>query len=251
MRSFVPVLSAIALSIPASRAFQAPGSTRVVTASRLDSRRAGATAGILSLSKVDDDDDDDADADTSGPTSTSASAVRRRLSPLERSVAASLAAAAAAVVVVVSGTAMPAGAVSGGGLDYAGLDLSGQDFSNSDSYKGKDFTQTIAKAANFANSNLQGCRFYKAYLVNTNFEGADVRGVSFEGTSMDGANLRNMNAAGAYFGQSLLDVESLEGGDFTDAQIPDKTLLQVCEREDVKGKNPTTGADTRDSLMCL
>jgi uncharacterized protein YjbI with pentapeptide repeats len=68
---------------------------------------------------------------------------------------------------------------------------------------------------------------------------------------MEGANLRNTNVAGAYFGQSLLDVETMEGADFTDAQIPDKTLLSICEREDVKGTNPTTGVDTRDSLMCL
>lgn len=57
-----------------------------------------------------------------------------------------------------------ASAVSGGGLDYAGLDLTGQNFSNGN-YKGKDFTQVIAKGTNFAKSNLQGCRFYKAYLV--------------------------------------------------------------------------------------
>ena len=122
---------------------------------------------------------------------------------------------------------------------------------------------------------MQGCRFYKAFLVsemhytsappllrfftvgvsnsqvNTNFEGADVRGVSFELTSMDNANLKNINAAGAYFGQSLVDVNSMEGADFTDAQIPDKTLKLVCDREDVKGTNPVTGIDTRDSLMCL
>ena len=87
--------------------------------------------------------------------------------------------------------------------------------------------------------------------MNSNFEGADVRGASFEYTSMDNANLRNINAAGSYFGQSLLDVQTMEGGDFTDAQIPVKTLKLVCERDDVKGTNPTTGADTRDSLMCL
>jgi hypothetical protein len=68
---------------------------------------------------------------------------------------------------------------------------------------------------------------------------------------MDNANLKNIVAAGAYFGQSLLDVGSLENGDFTDAQIPEKTLVQVCEREDAKGTNPVTGVDTRESLMCL
>jgi uncharacterized protein YjbI with pentapeptide repeats len=57
-------------------------------------------------------------------------------------------------------------AVSGGGLDYANMDITGQDFSNnSNAYKGKDFTQVIAKGTNFAKSNLQGCRFYKAFLV--------------------------------------------------------------------------------------
>ena len=58
-------------------------------------------------------------------------------------------------------------AVSGGGLDFAGTDISGQDFSNSAAYKGKDFTQVIAKGTKFSKSNLQGCRFYKAYLVRT------------------------------------------------------------------------------------
>jgi uncharacterized protein YjbI with pentapeptide repeats len=145
----------------------------------------------------------------------------------------------------------PAAAVSGGGLDYAGIDISGQDFSNSKAYKGKDFTQTLAKATNFSNSNLQGCRFYKAFLVNTNFEGADIRGAALEDTSMDGANLKNTIASGTYFGASLLDVATAEGADFTDASIPPKTLTSFCNREDVKGTNPVTGNDTRDTLMCL
>lgn len=145
----------------------------------------------------------------------------------------------------------PSLAVSGGGLDYAGLDISGQNFSNSKDYKGKDFTQTIAKGANFANSNLQGCRFYKAFLVNVNFENSDLRGAALEDTSMDGANLKGTIASGAYFSASLLDVASAENADFTDAQIPEKTLIQFCEREDVKGTNPVTGNDTRETLMCL
>eukprot|EP00804_Cyclotella_cryptica_P011671 CCRYP_019687-RC/>CCRYP_019687-RC protein AED:0.41 eAED:0.41 QI:0/-1/0/1/-1/0/1/0/68 len=68
---------------------------------------------------------------------------------------------------------------------------------------------------------------------------------------MDNANLRNVNAAGSYFGQSLLDVQSMEGGDFTDAQIPVKTLELICQRDDVKGTNTVTGVDTRESLMCF
>lgn len=140
--------------------------------------------------------------------------------------------------------------VSGGGLDYAGTDVSGKSFANAN-YKGKDFTQVIAKGTTFANSNLQGCRFYKAYLVNTDFSGADIRGASLEDTSMDGATLDNALAAGAYFSKSLLDVKSMKGADFTDAQLPPKLLPRICEREGfATGTNPKTGADTRDSLMC-
>ena len=67
---------------------------------------------------------------------------------------------------------------------------------------------------------------------------------------MSGASLKGTIAAGAYFGDSILEVETLENGDFTDAQIQPKLLSRLCEREDLKGTNPTTGVDTRDSLMC-
>ena len=90
---------------------------------------------------------------------------------------------------------------------------------------------------------MQGCRFYKAYLVNTNFDDADLRGASLEDTSMDGASLRNTMASGAYFSASILDAKDLTNADFTDAQFPLKALPQLCMRDDV------TGA-TAESLMC-
>ena len=152
--------------------------------------------------------------------------------------------------VCVVGPTAGAHAVSGGGLDFAGLDLSGQDFA-SKNYKGKDFTQVIAKGTNFAKSNLQGCRFYKSYLVNADFTGADISGASLEDTSMDGASLKDTIAKGSYFSKSILDAATIENADFTDAQFPPKVAPILCEREDMKGTNPTTGADTRESAMCL
>lgn len=157
--------------------------------------------------------------------------------------------AAAALTLGFFAVVSPASAVSGGGSDYASLDISGQNFSNSN-YKGKDFTQVVAKGTSFVKSNLQGCRFYNSFLVNADFEGADARGASFERNNMDGVNLKDANVSGAYFGESLLGVTSLENADFTDASIPSKTLIVLCDREDAKGTNPTTGQATRDTLMC-
>lgn len=67
---------------------------------------------------------------------------------------------------------------------------------------------------------------------------------------MDEALFKNTVAQGAYFSASIIDAKDLENADFTDAQFPSKTLSLLCERADVKGTNPTTGADTRESLMC-
>jgi len=156
----------------------------------------------------------------------------------------------AAALLIASCALVPASqAVSGGGLDFAGLDISGKDFSKGD-YKNKDFTQVLARNTNFAGSNLSGCRFPKAYLIDANYEGSDIRGVSFEGTNMEGTNLKDAIASGAYFGATIIDAGNIENADFTDAQFPPKTLAQMCDRPDMKGKNPTTGVDTRDSAMC-
>jgi uncharacterized protein YjbI with pentapeptide repeats len=87
-------------------------------------------------------------------------------------------------------------------------------------------------------------------LVRSDFSRADLRGASLEDTSMDDALFKDTVAVGAYFSNSIVDTKDLENADFTDAQFPKKTLELLCEREDVKGTNPITGADTRESLMC-
>jgi len=67
---------------------------------------------------------------------------------------------------------------------------------------------------------------------------------------MDESSLKNAIAAGAYFSASIADAQNLENVDFTDASFPSKTLARLCERDDLKGVNPSTGVDTRESLMC-
>ena len=61
---------------------------------------------------------------------------------------------------------------------------------------------------------------------------------------------QNAVAIGSYFGATIIDTGNIENADFTDAQFPPKTLALMCDRPDMKGTNPTTGADTRESAMC-
>ena len=141
-------------------------------------------------------DENDVASSTSTSTSTAARKRERTVSLVSDASCANANfgfgfwATATAAALLVAFAAVPSSfAVAGGGLDYAGIDISNQDFSKGN-YKGKDFTQVLARNTNFAGSNLAGCRFPKAYLINANYEGADIRGVSFEGTNLENANLK-------------------------------------------------------------
>jgi uncharacterized protein YjbI with pentapeptide repeats len=133
--------------------------------------------------------------------------------------------------------------------DYANMDISGKDFSDGN-YANQDFTQVIAKGTNFHNSNLQGSLFSKANLVNADFSGADLRGASLEETILDGVLLKNANAQGARFSASILDVDSFENVDLTDSNWPSVIHIMLCDRTDLKGTNPATGVDARESIFC-
>mmetsp|Transcript_35758 Transcript_35758/g.89011 ORF Transcript_35758/g.89011 Transcript_35758/m.89011 type:complete len:237 (-) Transcript_35758:2953-3663(-) len=141
-------------------------------------------------------------------------------------------------------------AVSGGGKDYSGLNLSNQDLSGQ-SFIGKDFSQAIAEGTNFKGSDLSGTRFYKANLKGADLSGAKMRAASFEAAQLDGVSLKNADASSAYFSGSSLDkVESIENSDFSEALMRQGVNRMLCEREDAKGVNPSTGVDTRESLNC-
>lgn len=129
------------------------------------------------------------------------------------------------------------------------LDISGQDFSGQDLSK-RDFTAAIAKGANFHNCNLQGSVFSKANLVNADFSGADLRGASFSDATLDGAIMKNAQAQEAIFTASILDVGDMENIDLTKSLWPSKLRIMICDMDELKGKNPVTEVDSKDSIQC-
>lgn len=140
-------------------------------------------------------------------------------------------------------------AVSGGGKDFSGQSISGEDFSGK-KLAGKEFRQVEAIGTNFKGADLRGCSFFKADLQKADFTGANMSGVSLEGAKLEGVILKDARLDGAFFTETVSEVEDLKNADLSDALLPPRSAKLLCERPDVSGKNPATGVDTRESLMC-
>lgn len=78
-----------------------------------------------------------------------------------------------------------------------------------------DFTNAIVDRANFKGSSLKGAIFKNTVLSGTSFAGADV-----------------------------------EGADFTEAAFGSFDIKSLCKNPTLKGENPITGADTRETVGC-
>ena len=143
----------------------------------------------------------------------------------------------------------PADAVSGGGKDFSGMGLEGEDFSNKD-YTGKEFRGIRGEGIILKGSKLASTSFYKADLSKADLSGADMKGASLEEAGLDGADLTGTVLESAYLTRTIEDALSIKGADFSEAIMPSYTQKALCKRSDAAGTNPTTGVDTRDSLMC-
>lgn len=160
-----------------------------------------------------------------------------------------LAAAAVSTSLALGTQLAPADAVSGGGMDFASSDISGKDFSRQ-SLVQKDFSGALALNTNFRDAKLRACRFFKTNLKDADFAGADMTGAALEQAQLEGASFENAVLESAYFTTTIEEARTITGADFTDAIMPERAQKALCERSDAKGTNPTTGVDTRDSLLC-
>ena len=131
--------------------------------------------------------------------------------------------------------------------DYNREFLVGADFS-SKNLTDSSFTKANLRGSNFSHSDLHGVSFFGANLEAANFEGADLRNATLDAVRFTDANLTNANLEGAFAFNAKFDGAIVDGADFTDVDVRLDAQTLLCKS--AKGKNPTTGRDTRATLNC-
>lgn len=138
-----------------------------------------------------------------------------------------------------------ANAARNGLLDLRECDLKGKDA------KGKDMSGLIGSDADFSGVNFVEVQISKAYMRNSKFLNCDFTNGVLDRVSFDNSDMKNSIFKNAVLSGTTFSGADLTNTDFTDAYLGPFDLKNLCANPTLKGKNPVTGEDTKESAGCL
>uniref|UniRef100_A0A0G4GKQ7 Pentapeptide repeat protein n=1 Tax=Chromera velia CCMP2878 TaxID=1169474 RepID=A0A0G4GKQ7_9ALVE len=129
-------------------------------------------------------------------------------------------------------------------LDLRECDMSGKNA------KGFDLSGALGADADFRKVNFENAQLSKGYFLRAKFDDAKFFNSVTDRADFTGASLRNVDFRQAVLTGTNFEDANVEGADFSDIYIGDFGLKQLCKNPTLKGTNPVTGADSRESAGC-
>ena len=116
---------------------------------------------------------------------------------------------------------------------------------------GKDISGVIGADADFSGVNFKEAQLSKGYLRNSKFIGTDFTNAVVDRVSFDGSDMRKAIFVNTVLSGTTFLEANLEDTDFSDSYLGPFDLKNLCANPTLKGKNPKTGVDTKESAGCL
>ena len=129
--------------------------------------------------------------------------------------------------------------------DLRECDLKGQDAS------GKDQSGMIASQADFSGVSFKEGQISKAYARDSKFVACDFTNAVVDRVAFDGSNMQKALFVNAVLSGTTFEGADLKDTDFSDAYLGPFDLKNICANPSLKGTNPVTGKDTRESAGCF